>query len=204
MIVIVDYGMGNLGSVLKSIKKINSDVIISRSGEDILKAKKLVLPGVGNFSKGMENLNELNYIDILNDRVLKDKIPILGICLGMQLFASCSEEGGSLGLSWLDATVVRFHITDKMKWKVPHIGWNSIQIIKKNDSLLNGINNNDLFYFVHSYHMKCNDKLDILTSTNYDNTFVSSVSRGNICGTQFHPEKSHDNGFNIIKNFISI
>jgi len=204
MIVIVDYGMGNLGSVLKSIKKINSDVIISRSGEDILKAKKLVLPGVGNFSKGMENLNELNYIDILNDRVLKDKIPILGICLGMQLFASCSEEGGSLGLSWLDATVVRFHITDKMKWKVPHIGWNSIQIIKKNDSLLNGINNNDLFYFVHSYHMKCNDKLDILTSTNYDNTFVSSVSKGNICGTQFHPEKSHDNGFNIIKNFISI
>ena len=204
MIVIVDYGMGNLGSVLKSIKKINSDVIISRSGEDILKAKKLVLPGVGNFSKGMENLNELNYIDILNDRVLKDKIPILGICLGMQLFASCSEEGGSLGLSWLDATVVRFHITDKMKWKVPHIGWNSIQIIKKNDSLLNGINNNDLFYFVHSYHMKCNDKLDILTSTNYDNTFVSSVSRSNIYGTQFHPEKSHDNGFNIIKNFISI
>tara|TARA_Y100001970_G_scaffold27492_1_gene33551 strand:- start:8886 stop:9500 length:615 start_codon:yes stop_codon:yes gene_type:complete len=204
MIVIIDYGMGNLGSVLKSIKRIESNVIISKNKDDILRADKLILPGVGNFSKGILNLKKYNYIEPLNKKVLKDKIPILGICLGMQLFSKFSDEGGSEGLGWIDAKVTKFKIKNKLKWKIPHIGWNSICINKENNKLLNNITNECMFYFVHSYHMVCNDDLDVLSFSNYENSFVSSINKKNIYGTQFHPEKSHNDGFNLIKNFISI
>ena len=204
MIVIIDYGMGNLGSVLKAVKRIEQNVIISKNEQDILRADKLILPGVGNFSKGISNLKKYNYIDALNKKVLGDKIPILGICLGMQLFSNFSDEGGSKGLGWIDSKVTKFKINNKLKWKIPHIGWNSIDINKRNNNLLKNLTNNCMFYFVHSYHMECNDALDVLTFSTYENSFVSSIHKENIYGTQFHPEKSHDDGFNLIKNFISI
>lgn len=203
MIVIVDYGMGNLGSVLKSLKRIKTDAKLSTCADDILNADKLILPGVGHFSNGMKKLSDLGYIEVLNEKVLNQKVPILGICLGMQLFAKFSEEGNVEGLSWLDADVVKFDIEDKFKYKVPQMGWNSVKINKRNQ-LLNNVAENELFYFVHSYHMVCRDLEDILTTTNYSYNFTSSVQKDNIFGTQFHPEKSHDWGLQIIKNFVTI
>ncbi len=203
MIVIVDYGMGNLGSVLKALKRLNIESKISTNADDIEKASKLILPGVGQFANGILRLKELGYIEILNKKVLKDKTPILGICLGMQLFAKSSEEGNVDGLGWINAEVVRFRIEDKYKWKVPHMGWNSISI-EKDCNILNGVSQDELFYFVHSYHIKCNDNTDILTSTDYSYRFTSAVQKDNIFGTQFHPEKSHDQGMQILANFAKL
>jgi imidazole glycerol-phosphate synthase subunit HisH len=203
MIVIVDYGMGNLGSVLKSFKRLQVEAKLSESIHDIESADKLVLPGVGHFANGMLKLKEYKYLEILDRKVIQDKVPILGICLGMQLFAGFSEEGGIKGLGWLDADVVRFKIDDTMKWKVPHMGWNSIRI-EKERALLSGIEKDELFYFAHSYHMKCNDEMDILTSTDYSYRFSSAVQKENIFGVQFHPEKSHNWGLQLIKNFVEI
>lgn len=201
MIVIIDYGMGNLGSVLKSFKKVCDNVIISSSKEEVERAKKLVLPGVGHFSKGMKNLKDLDLLDLLYERVVINRVPILGICLGMQLFSKFSYEGKVEGLGWLDAEVVRFNVEDKLRFKVPHMGWNSIKIEKEN-ILLDGILQSELFYFVHTYHIKCFDNKDILANTNYSYGFTSVIQKDNIYGTQFHPEKSHGKGLKIIKNFV--
>jgi len=201
MIVIVDYGMGNLGSVLKSLRYLNLEVKISESKLDIEIASKIILPGVGHFSRAMKKLKDLDYIDVLNKRVLEDKVPVLGICLGMQLFAKSSEEGRSKGLGWIDSTISKFSIKDTLRWKVPHIGWNSISI-KKNNFLLDNIVEGELFYFVHSFHMICKDLNDILSTTNYSYNFVSLVQKDNIYGAQFHPEKSHKQGLQLIQNFV--
>ncbi|MFK8060282.1 MAG: imidazole glycerol phosphate synthase subunit HisH [Polaribacter sp.] len=201
MIVIIDYGMGNLGSVYKSFKRVHNEVIISSSKKDIESAEKLVLPGVGHFSNGMKRLKELDLIDLLQDRVIDKRTPILGICLGMQLFSKFSNEGNVKGLSWFDAEVVNFNVKDKLRFKVPHMGWNSIKIEKENQ-LLHGISQSELFYFVHSYHIKCDDKNDILGTTNYSYDFTSIIQKNNIYGTQFHPEKSHGKGLKLIKNFV--
>lgn len=201
MIVIVDYGMGNLGSVLKAIKFLNIDAKISKSSNDIKIADKLILPGVGHFSKAMEKLNSMNYLEILNKKVLVDKKPVLGICLGMQLFANFSEEGSSNGLGWIDASISKFSINDKLRWKVPHMGWNTISI-KRNNLLLDKIKKDELFYFVHSYHMRCKNNKDVLATTKYSYDFTSIVQKKNIYGAQFHPEKSHEQGHKLIENFI--
>ena len=204
MIVIVDYGMGNLGSVFKIVKKISDHVVISSKSDDILNANKIILPGVGSFAKGISNLTKLNCLDALNEKVLIDKTPILGICLGMQLFSNFSEEGSQKGLCWIDSVVHKFEINDKLTWKIPNIGWNGIKILKPNNPLLNFINKDHYFYFVHSYHMKCENTDDVLSTSIYENEFVSSVNKDNIYGTQFHPEKSHDCGLKIIDNFINL
>ena len=200
MIVIIDYGMGNLGSVLKSFKKVSDDVIISSSKEEIERAEKLVLPGVGHFSNGMKRLKNLDLVDLLHERVMINRVPILGICLGMQLFSKFSQEGNVAGLGWFDAEVVRFNVEDKLRFKVPHMGWNSIKIEKEN-ILLDGILQSELFYFVHTYHIKCFDNKDILATTDYCYDFTSIIQKDNIYGTQFHPEKSHGKGLKIIRNF---
>lgn len=201
MIVIVDYGMGNLGSVYKAFKKVTSDVKVSESKKDLEKADKLVLPGVGHFSNGVQKLESFDYIDVLNHKVLEQKKPVLGICLGMQLFAKFSYEGNVEGLNWLDAEVVKFDIDKSLRWKVPHMGWNSINIAK-DSLLLNEMTQSELFYFVHSYYMKCFDEKDILGLTKYYHEFTSMVQKENIIGTQFHPEKSHDRGLKLIRNFV--
>lgn len=197
-IVVVDYGMGNLHSVLKALKRIGVNCIASSKIEDISKANKIILPGVGHFKKAMENLKKLNLIEILNKKVLEDKTPILGICLGMQLLGNFSEEGNVEGLKWIDAKTIKIKNTGL---KIPHMGWNSI-FIKKTEKLLKGIENGKNFYFVHSYHVNCNNPQDILTTTNYGIDFASSVKKENILGVQFHPEKSHSAGLKILRNFI--
>tara|TARA_Y100001970_G_scaffold245152_1_gene311952 strand:+ start:4518 stop:5132 length:615 start_codon:yes stop_codon:yes gene_type:complete len=203
MIVIVDYGMGNLGSVLKSFNRLKIDVKISKSKNDILNADKLILPGVGHFKKGMENLINLDYIDVLNKKVIIDKTPILGICLGMQLFSNYSEEGNVKGLEWVDSEVLKFKVDNILKWKIPHMGWNTINI-KRDNIFLKNIKNEEIFYFVHGYYMNCKDRKDVLSTTKYCNSFVSSINKENIYGAQFHPEKSHDQGIVIINNFVKL
>ena len=150
----------------------------------------------------MNNLKELDYINILNKKALEERVPILGICLGMQLLAKNSEEGNSLGFGWIDASIKKFKIEDKLRWKVPHMGWNSIQI-QRDDTLLNNINQGELFYFVHSFYMINHNKEDVLATTDYSGVFTSVVQRENIFGTQFHPEKSHKQGRDLIANFLS-
>ena len=196
--------MGNLRSVQKAFERLKANAVISSNIGDIKKADKLVLPGVGDFKNGMNKLRELNLIDILNLKVLKNKIPILGICLGMQLFTNHSEEGDVDGLGWIDAETIQFNFQQsENKVKIPHMGWNNINISKKH-SVFDNIKENVSFYFVHSYYVKCENKDDILCTTNYGIQFVSGFQKENIIGLQFHPEKSHKRGLKILSNFIGL
>jgi glutamine amidotransferase len=200
--VIVDYGMGNLRSIKHKLEKIDIKTAICSKPEDIEKADILILPGVGHFEKCMANLRSYDLMSVLNQKVLEEGTPIMGICLGMQLFSKWSEEGEVAGLGWLDAVTKRFAFGDKgVKYKIPHVGWNTINAAKESP-LLKGIVPDQLFYFTHSYHICCNNPDDVLTTTHYGYNFVSSVQRGNIFGTQFHPEKSHREGLGLIRNFI--
>ncbi|MBN2881016.1 imidazole glycerol phosphate synthase subunit HisH [Candidatus Woesearchaeota archaeon] len=202
MITIIDYGMGNLGSIKNMIEKLGGEAEITSDVEIIKNATKLILPGVGSFDSGMTNLKSLGLIDVLNKKVLVEKTPILGICLGMQLISKSSEEGILPGLCWIDAQTIKFKLDDK-SLKIPHMGWNYIKI-EKDTKLFSDALENSRFYFVHSYHVVCNDKNDILTTTEYGINFVSAVNRENIYATQFHPEKSHKFGMKIMKNFIEL
>jgi glutamine amidotransferase len=202
-IVIVDYGMGNLHSVQKRIHKIGGKSIISSDPEVITNASKIILPGVGHFGKAMKNLKDQNIFQALNKAVLERKVPILGICLGMQIMAKHSEEGDSEGLGWINATVKKFSMEDKLRFKVPHMGWNTV-IINKESPLFSNIQDNPEFYFVHSFYLSSNDKSINLNETNYEQDFVSAIQLNNIFGVQYHPEKSHDSGNSLFKNFINL
>lgn len=202
-LVIVDYGMGNLNSVKKTLERLSVQAVISSDPKDISESDKIILPGVGHFGKAMSNLKELNLHDSLNEAVLADKKPILGICLGMQLLAKKSEEGNADGLGWIDAEVTKFQVSDKLKFKVPHMGWNRISV-KKESLLMKEIPDHSEFYFVHSYYLKVNDESDLLNETEYEYSFTSAVEKDNIFGVQYHPEKSHDTGAQLIKNFIKL
>jgi glutamine amidotransferase len=199
-LVIVDYGMGNLNSVKRTLDRMKINSVISSNPKDILGSDKIILPGVGHFGKAMANLKELDLIDILHEAVLVKKTPILGICLGMQLMTKESEEGNAVGLGWFDAEVVKFRVSDKIRHKIPQIGWNKIQI-KKESSLMNSIPELSDFYFVHSYYVKINNQFDILNETHYDFFYPSAIEKGNIFGVQYHPEKSYDVGTRLLKNF---
>jgi imidazole glycerol-phosphate synthase subunit HisH len=201
-VVIIDYGMGNIRSVLNKVHRAGHEAVVSDDAGLIENADKLILPGVGHFKKGMEQLKKRGILELLNRKVLKDKIPIIGICLGMQLLTKHSEEGDATGLGWIDAETVRFKLND-IRHKVPHMGWNSIEK-KKESPLLNDIPDNSFYYFVHSYFVSCNDYSDILATTEYGNLFVSAVQRDNIYGTQFHPEKSHEWGEKMLNNFLNL
>tara|TARA_R110000868_G_scaffold205840_3_gene454481 strand:+ start:3970 stop:4578 length:609 start_codon:yes stop_codon:yes gene_type:complete len=202
MITIIDYGAGNIGSIENMIKRIGGKSKITSSIDDIITAEKLLLPGVGSFDYGMDQLKKLNLIDVLNEKVLVDNIPILGICLGMQLMTTASEEGKSKGLNWFDAEVLKFKSSNK-QFKIPHMGWNFIDI-KKKSILFDTIEMERKYYFVHSYYIKSNTPNQILTTTNYIENFVSSLEHNNIFGVQFHPEKSHKYGMEILKNFNAL
>lgn len=195
--------MGNIFSVRKVIERIGFTCRVSQSYKDIKQAAKIILPGVGHFGKAMNNLKERNLIDELNEAVLTRKTPVMGICLGMQLMASHSEEGDVRGLGWFDADVIKFRIEHNDKFKVPHMGWNTISHEKPEALFMNSINEDDEFYFVHSYHVVPKNEEDILTKTLYEYSFVSSIVRDHIVGYQFHPEKSHKAGEQLIKNFLS-
>ncbi len=202
-IVIIDYGMGNLRSVQKKFERIGVNASISNNPKDLDRADKIVLPGVGHFQKGVQNLKKLGFWDVLNEKALVEKKHILGICLGMQLMTKKSEEGDTEGFSWVDAEVVRFKIENSLKYKVPHMGWNSIEISSEHP-VMKDIQQNSLFYFVHSYHVISDSDTNVLTKTNFEYDFVSSVANDNIIGFQFHPEKSHDIGESLLSNFVSL
>jgi glutamine amidotransferase len=202
-IVIVDYSMGNLNSVQKKFIQLNANVVISSDPSVIALADKLILPGVGHFEKAVEIMHQKGLWDVLNRSVLIDKKPILGICLGMQLMTKFSEEGNVNGFGWIDATVVRFHVQDTLKFKIPHMGWNQIEI-KKESSLMKGLTDQSEFYFVHSYHVKTDDKTIVLNETNYETNFVSAFEKEHVFGVQYHPEKSHDSGKMLLNSFLEI
>lgn len=201
--VIIDYGMGNIGSLENMIRKAGGTSVVSSDKDIIANAKKLILPGVGSFDNGIKRLQELRMIDLLNKKVLVDKIPILCICLGIQLITKRSEEGNLPGLGWIDAETVRFHFANDQTLKIPHMGWNDI-VPKRASFLFNDLPEEPSFYFVHSYHLVCNDMNDVLSTTQYGYEFVSSIEKGNIYATQFHPEKSHKYGLSIMSNFIKV
>ena len=200
-IVIIDYGMGNLRSVLKAVQRAGCHAIITASPKDIKDADKIILPGVGHFKKGMENLQKLGLISSLSEEVINNKKPILGICLGMQLMMEVSEEGNSDGLGWFEGEVVRFRVANKSKYKVPHMGWNSVTF-QKELNINRDFKVEDELYFVHSYHVKMRNKIDVWATTIYDYEFVSAIAKDHIYGFQFHPEKSHSVGLSLMKNFI--
>ncbi|HEY8608897.1 MAG TPA: imidazole glycerol phosphate synthase subunit HisH [Noviherbaspirillum sp.] len=198
MIVIVDYNTGNPGSIRNMLRKIGHDSEISCDPARIAEASKLVLPGVGAFDAGMECLERTGLIPLLNDRVINAKVPVLGICLGMQLMTHGSEEGKRPGLGWIDAETVRFRPQDP-SLKVPHMGWNQVQPGRPSP-LLEGMEN-ARFYFVHSYFVRCRSEDDVLLSAVYGGAFHAAFEHGNVRGVQFHPEKSHKFGMQLLSNF---
>lgn len=203
-VLIVDYHMGNQGSIANMIKKIGFDCKISNRTEDIINADKIILPGVGSFDRAISNIEELGILNTLKDMALIYKKPFLGICLGMQLLANSSEEGIKNGLGLINASVIKFKNQKNNKnYKIPHMGWNLINI-KKNLGIFNEMPKESRFYFVHSYYMQCKNEDDIVAETDYILPFTSIVNKNNIYGFQFHPEKSHKFGKQILTNFLRI
>lgn len=203
MIAIVDYDMGNTGSILNMVKKAGGEAIISSDPEQIENADKLILPGVGAFDAGIQNLAKVGLVNIFRKKVTEQKTPILGICLGMQLLTKRSEEGVLQGLGLVDASTVRFKLISSSGLRVPHMGWNSV-VVRKESPLFYDMYPDPIFYFVHSYHVVCRNSEDVLSTTNYGYDFASSLQIGNIFGTQFHPEKSHKYGLKLMRNFVEL
>ena len=203
MIAIIDYGMGNLSSVKRKMDRIGVDSIITSRIKEITSSDKIILPGVGHFAKAVSEIKNRGLWQLLSEQVLVEKKSILGICLGMQLMARHSDEGDSEGFGWIDAKVIRFKVSDTIRFKVPHMGWNTTNLIKESH-LFKKIDLNPEFYFVHSYHIHCNNANDILAETIYDYPFTSAIQKGNIFGVQFHPEKSHDAGELLLRNFADL
>lgn len=202
MITIVDYGMGNLGSIQNMFKRIRVESEIAGDVDKIAVAKKILLPGVGAFDAAMQRINESGLKQVLDKKAMEEKVPVLGICLGMQLLTKSSEEGKLPGLGWIDAKTIRLQFGD-YSMKVPHMGWNLV--FKKNESpLIKELPEEPRFYFVHSYYVQCSDPNDVLTTTHYGIDFHSIVQHQNIYGAQFHPEKSHKFGMKLLQNFAQI
>lgn len=196
--------MGNVGSIQSMLKKIGTPSIISGSTDDIQRAGKLILPGVGAFDNGMKNIAELGLLPVLNKQVLEKGTPILGICLGMQLLTEKSEEGGLPGLGWIEGRTIRFRFDAQRKdLKIPHMGWNTVKV-RKEGPLFTGMEDSPRFYFVHSYYVTCSRQEDVLGTTEHGYEFTSAIRRANIMGTQFHPEKSHRFGITLLENFARL
>lgn len=204
MIAIVDYGSGNIQAIQNIFTKLKIDTYFASTPEDIERAEKIILPGVGAFDEAMTQLNNSGMRASLDKFALVDKKPVLGICVGMQIMAKTSEEGILDGLGWFDATVKRFDETNiKFKPKLPHMGWNEIES-PCNSEILSGIDFEKGFYFIHSYYFAPNHEKDILLESYYGSKFCCAVHHGNIFGFQFHPEKSHSNGITLFKNFAEL
>jgi glutamine amidotransferase len=202
MITIVDYGMGNVGSVYNMLRKLGAKVQISRDENAIASADRLILPGVGHFDRGMDNLNTLGLASILSEQVLVNKKPILGICLGMQMMTRGSEEGTQHGLGWVAADTIRFVASGTLK--IPHMGWNQIKPSMDAKLFEYSPEEAERFYFVHSYYVRADNVTDIAAYCHYGHDFVASFEVGNIMGVQFHPEKSHLFGMNLFRRFMAL
>jgi glutamine amidotransferase len=204
MLVIVDYGMGNVGSISNMFKRFNVEVCSSSDPLVIARATRLILPGVGSFDRGMDNISRLGLRQVLDRKVLVERVPVLGICLGMQLMGRESEEGKAKGLGWVEARSKRFQprlVEGRGVVKVPHMGWNYVESVRDHP-LVKSFGEPPRFYFVHSYHLVCERQEDVLLRTSYGGElFVSAFARENIVGVQFHPEKSHRFGMKLLKDF---
>jgi len=202
-VAIVDLGTGNLLSVYRQFASLNARPFVTNSSDAILNADKIILPGVGNFKKAASQLRALAILDSLHEAVLIKRKQVLGICLGMQLMANKSDEGKTSGLGWINTEVVKFSVRDKVRYKVPQAGWNTVDH-NKDSRLLNGISAESEFYFLHSYHYKDQGDAEIIAETQHEYHFVSLVEKDNIFGTQFHPEKSHQPGTQLLENFLRL
>jgi glutamine amidotransferase len=202
MIAIVDYGLGNPASVRNMLRKAGHTAEVTADHEEVRRATRLILPGVGAFDHGMQNLADRGLIEVMNDAVLGRKVPMLGICLGLQLMSRRSEEGVLPGLGWLAADTVRFAFPPEASGlRVPHMGWNTVA--RTADTFLSdGMVPDARFYFVHSYHVRCDDRADVALTAAYGGDVVAAAVKGNIAGTQFHPEKSHKFGLALLRSFM--
>lgn len=200
MIVVVDYGMGNVGSVLNMLKHIGVKAIATRDIEVLKQADKIILPGVGSFDLGVSKLMEQGIFEILIEHAKKNK-PLLGICLGMQLLGRKSEEGKLQGLSVIPFDNKKFDFKKNSDLKIPHMGWNIVDLIQTDDPLVQDLNDSQRYYFVHSYHAMCDKNENVLIKCDYGYEFAAAVKKGNIYGVQFHPEKSHKFGMALLENF---
>lgn len=204
MITIIDYGLGNIRAFANVYERLNIKTKLAHKAEDLKDAIKIILPGVGSFDHAMNLLNDSGMREELDKQVLVNKIPVIGICLGMQIMAKSSDEGKLPGLGWFDAEVRLFNSESiKFKTRYPHMGWNTMKPIK-GSPILNNLNEGSRFYFLHSYYVTCNNSSDVLTETTYGITYASAINKENIFGIQYHPEKSHSNGVQLLKNFAGM
>lgn len=205
MVVILNYGIGNLGSIQNMIRRIGGEALISAKKEDVESASALIMPGVGSFDRGMQKLKESGLLGCIESRVLIDRIPILGICLGMQLLFESSEEGRFSGLGWMKGTVKGFDFSEieGPLLKVPHMGWNLVNLAQ-GCRLFSHLEVGARFYFVHSYHVAPDNNEDVVAEAIFGYPFTCAVQRDNIYGVQFHPEKSHKFGMMLFRNFLDL
>ena len=204
MITIVDYGVGNISAFKNVFKRLNIASSIAKSSSDLENATKLILPGVGSFDYAISQLNLSGMRKKLDELVIEKKIPVLGICVGMQMMGKGSEEGASEGLNWVDAQVLKFDESLlKTRVKLPHMGWNEVKPVKES-KLFKNINEEAIFYFLHSYYFKCNNSNHVLGVSDYGSSFSSCINFENIYGVQFHPEKSSIDGTQVLTNFLNL
>lgn len=204
MITIIDYGSGNIRAIGNIYDKLKIDYKIAKNPEEVVGAKKIFLPGVGAFDETIMMLDKTGFRKVLDFEVLQNKVPIIGICVGMQILAESSEEGKLNGLGYIKGKVIKMDASLlTQKPKLPHLGWNSIEIARQS-TLLKNIDSELGFYFLHSYYFECENEEDILTTTTYGKSFASAINHDNVYGIQFHPEKSHHNGINLLHNFATL
>jgi len=201
LIAVLDYGVGNVGSIINMLKKIGVDAMLTNDFSQIEKADKLILPGVGAFDVGMQRLKSKGLVEVIRKHAVEDKKPLLGICLGMQMLGRTSEEGKDRGLSLIPFDNKRFTFDDKTQLKIPHMGWDIAVPAQMDDPLTEGLVGVQRFYYVHSYHAVCDSEENVLIRCEYGYSFAAAVKKGNIYGVQFHPEKSHKYGMALLENF---
>ena len=199
MIKIISYGVGNIDAFYNIYKQFNIEVGIATNSCELEGTDHLILPGVGSFDYAMMRLNQSGMREALDNKVLVEGIPVIGICVGMQMMAKRSDEGKEAGLGWIDGEVLKF---DSKQLLVPEMGWNSVE--HNDDAVFEGLSESPRFYFLHSYYFKCNNRSDVIGTSEYGQTFDSVIRHGNIYGIQCHPEKSHSNGVRLLQNFSKI
>jgi len=204
MITLIDYGVGNIFAFQNVYKRLDIPTKIAKSSQDLMDAQKLILPGVGSFDYAMNRLNDSGMREKLDELVLDKKIPVIGICVGMQMMGNRSDEGKEEGLKWIDGDILKFD--EKLiqhRTKLPHMGWNDVVPVN-NHFLFNGLERNAIFYFLHSFYFKCKNPSDTIATSEYGKQFSSAVNRDHIFGIQFHPEKSHHYGERLLHNFATL